>query len=165
LDVCDRLGADIDHSNDFENRGNIVSTVLEDVVSTAKRAVETFHDRSNGGLDFSESSLSIVEEMLAEASDYVSEMPTSQISGLVQLLGCYVLEVARATHGGEYAWIDETRGPVLVVGEPQRHIAIATWDKVRSRLHGDPADNIPFFYQGFADLAKMLPPGRRTLYI
>lgn len=142
-----------------------MSTVLEDVVSTAKRAVDTFHDRSNGGMDFSEDSLSIVEEMLAEASDYVSEMPHSQISGLVRLLGCYVLEVARATYGGEYAWIDDTRGPVLVVGEPETHIAIATWDKVRSRLRGDPADNIPFFYQGFADMAKTRPIGQRTLYI
>jgi hypothetical protein len=142
-----------------------VSTVLEDVVSTAGRAVATFHDRSNGGLDYSENSLSIVEEMLAEASDYVSEMPPSQVSELVRLLGCYVLEVARATHGGEYAWIDDTRGPVLVVGEPQTHIAIATWDKVRSRLRGDPADNIPFFHQGFADMAKTRLPGQRTLYI
>ena len=73
----------------------MLSTVLEDVVSTAKRAVETFHDRSNGGLDFSEDGLSIVEEMLAEASDYVSEMAPSQVSELVRLLGCYVLEVAR----------------------------------------------------------------------
>jgi len=142
-----------------------MSTVLDDVVSAAKRAVTTFHERSNGGMDFSEHSLSIVEEMLAEASDYVGEMPPSQVSGLVQLLGCYVLEVARAAYGGEYAWIDEARGPVLVVGEPDTHIAISTWAKVRGRLSGDPADNIPFFYQGFADIARKRPPGQRTLFV
>lgn len=142
-----------------------MSTVLEDVASTAKRAVDTFHDRSNGGLDFSEDSLSIVEDMLAEASDYTDEMPQSQVSGLVRLFGCYVLEVARATYGGDYAWLDETRGPVLVVGEPETHIAIATWDKVRNRLSGDPADNIPFFYLGFANMARARPRGQRTLFV
>lgn len=142
-----------------------MTTVLQEVVHTAKQAVHTFHDRSGGGLDFSESSLSIVEEMLAEASDYISEMPPSKISTLVQLLGCYVLEVARTAYGGEYAWLDEARGPVLIVGEPSTHIAIATWAKVRGRLSGDHADNIPFFYQGFAEIASVLPAGRRTLFV
>jgi len=142
-----------------------MTTVLQDVVGTAKRAVDTFHDRSGGGLDFSESSLSIVEEMLAEASDYISEMRQSEISSLVQLLGCYILEVARTTYGGEYAWLDEEKGPVLIVGEPATHIAIATWAKVRGRVSGDPADNIPFFYQGFAEMAKAMPTGQRTLFV
>ncbi|ALU89328.1 hypothetical protein Hrubri_2137 [Herbaspirillum rubrisubalbicans M1] len=142
-----------------------MTTVLQDVADTAKRAVDTFHDRSRGGLDFSEGSLSIVEEMLAEASDYISEMPQPEISSLVQLLGCYVLEVARTTYGGEYAWLDEAKGPVLIVGEPTTHIAIATWEKIRGRLNGDPADNIPFFYQGFADMARTLPAGKRKLFV
>lgn len=142
-----------------------MTAVLQDVVDTAKRAVDNFHDRSGGGLNFSESSLSIVEEMLAEASDYISQMSQPEISSLVQLLGCYVLEVARTTYGGEYAWLDEARGPVLIVGEPATHIAIATWAKVRGRLSGDPADNIPFFYQGFADMASTLPAGKRKLFV
>lgn len=142
-----------------------MTIVLLDVVDTAKRAVDTFHDRSNGGLDFSEASLSIVEDMLAEASGYAEEMPQSQISSLVQLLGCYILEAARTQYGGEYAWLDDTRGPVLVVGAPETHIAIATWSKVRGRLSGDPADNIPFFYQGFSDLARTLPTGKHMLFI
>lgn len=141
-----------------------MSTVLEDVVSTANRAVDTFRDRSNDALDFSENSLSIVEEMLAEASGYVEEMPQSDIAGMVRLFGCYILEVARKAHGGAYAWLDEKRGPVLVVGEPETHIAIATWDRVRRRLSGDPADNIPFFYQGFSEMVSVRPPGKRTLF-
>lgn len=142
-----------------------MNTLLDDVVSTANRAVETFRDRSNDGLDFSEDSLSIVGTMLAEASAYVAELPQPQVSGLVRLIGCYILEVARTTYGGKYAWLGDTRGPVLVVGEPETHIAIATWDKVRSRLSGDTADSIPFFYQGFADMARTRPPAARTLYI
>jgi hypothetical protein len=142
-----------------------MTTVLQDVVKTAKRAVDTFHDRSGCALDFSERSLQMVEEMLAEASDYISEMPQSEISSLVQLFGCYVLEVARTTYGGEYTWLDDDRGPVLIVGEPATHIAIATWAKVRGRVSGDPADNIPFFYEGFAEMASALPAGKRTLFV
>jgi hypothetical protein len=140
-------------------------TILQDVVKTAKQAVDTFHDRSGGALDFSARSLQMVEEMLAEASDYVTKMPPSEISSLVQLLGCYVLEVARTTYGGQYAWLDDDRGPVLIVGEPTTHIAIATWAKIRGRVNGDHADNIPFFYQGFAEMASELPAGKRTLFV
>ncbi|MNM00869.1 hypothetical protein D3C81_107880 [compost metagenome] len=145
-----------------------MTTILQDVVDTAKRAIETFHDRSSGRLDFSENSLSIVEEMLAEASGYLDEMSQAESSSLVQLFACYVLEVARTRYGGEYAWLDEERGPVLVVGEPETHIAIATWARIRSRLSGlsgDGADNIPFFYRGFSDMASTLPNGKRTLFV
>ena len=142
-----------------------MTTVLDDVIRTAQRAVDTFHDRADGGLDFSEDSLAIVESMLDEASACVADMAPAEVSGLVRLLGCYVLEVARKAHGGDYAWIDETKGPVLIVGEPATHIALATWDKVRGRLHGDAGDNIPFFYQGFADLARARPAGKRVLFV
>jgi hypothetical protein len=42
----------------------------------------------------------------------------------------------------------------LVVGEPAFRVAIMTWDKVRGQLSGDPADNIPFFYTGFAERVR-----------
>ena len=142
-----------------------MTTILQDVTSTAKRAIDSFSDRANGGLDFSEESLSIVEEMLAEASGYTADMSESEISNLVQLFGCYILEVGRAAYGGDYAWIDEAQGPVLVVGEPETHIAMATWSKVRGRLSGDSADNIPFFYRGFSELAKTRPAGKRVLFL
>lgn len=142
-----------------------MTTVLDDVIRTAQRAVDTFHDRAGGGLDFSEDSLAIVESMLVEASGYVAQMAPAEVSGLVRLIGCYVLEVARKAHGGEYAWIDETKGPVLVVGEPATHIAIATWAKVRGRLHGDADDDIPFFYRGFAGQASARPAGKRVLFV
>lgn len=142
-----------------------MTTVLDDVIRTAQRAVDMFHDRADGGLDFSEDSLAIVESMLDEAAPHVAQMAPAEVAGLVRLLGCYVLEVARKAHGGEYAWIDETKGPVLVVGEPATHIAIATWNKVRGRLHGDPGDNIPFFYRGFSDQARARPAGKRMLFV
>jgi hypothetical protein len=32
-------------------------------------------------------------------------------------------------------------------------------------VSGDPTDNIPFFYQGFAEMAGALPAGKRTLFV
>ncbi|WP_089400920.1 hypothetical protein [Noviherbaspirillum humi] len=142
-----------------------MASILQDVVDTAARAVETFSDRTEGNLDFSESSLSIIEELLEEASAYVTEMPESRVTDLIQLFGCYVLEVARKNYGGDYAWLDDNRGPVLVVGEPATHIAISTWAKVRGRLNGDRADDIPFFYKGFSNMARERPTARRILFI
>ena len=89
-----------------------MTTILQDVVDTAKRAVETFHDRSSGRLNFSENNLSIVEEMLAEASGYIDEMSQSEISCLVKLFGCYVLEVGRTRYGDD-GQVRTGQGPLL----------------------------------------------------
>lgn len=135
------------------------------VADKAERAVDQLRGRSNDGLDYSESSLSIVEEMLAEAADFVVDMPDEQIDALVSMLGAYVLEVGRREFGGKYYWHDDRDQPVLVVGEPQRRVAILTFDKIRGRLSGDEADNIPFFYQGFAERARTGEPGANVLYV
>jgi len=124
------------------------------VADKAQRAVEQFRDRSSDGLDFTDASLSIVEKMLAEASSFINEMPGDQVDALVHLLGSYVLETGRREFGGQYYWHDGRDQPVLVVGEPEFKVAIMAFDKVRGRLSGDEADNIPFFYEGFATRAR-----------
>ena len=136
----------------------------QQVTDKAERAVDQLRGRSNDSLDYSESSLAVVEEMLAEASAFIDDMPDDQIDALVHLLGSYVLEVGRRQFGGKYYWHDGRDQPVLVVGEPECKIAILTFDKVRGRLSGDEADNIPFFYQGFAARARSAEPGTDVLY-
>ena len=91
-------------------------------------------------------------------------MPTKQ-DALVRILGSYVLEVGRREFGGKFYWHDGRDQPVLVVGEPDYRIAILTFDKVRGRLFGDQADNIPLFYQGFAARARTAEPGADVLYV
>lgn len=103
--------------------------------------------------------------MLAEASQFVPDMPSEQVDGLVQMFGCYVLEVARREFGGRYCRHDDRDQPVLVVGEPAYRVAMITFVKVRGRLSGDEGDNIPFFYQGFAGRARSAEPGTDALYI
>ena len=137
----------------------------DQIADNAERAVDQLRDRSSDSLDYSESSLSVVEDILAEASDFVDQMPEDQVEALVQLLGSYIFEVGRREFGGKYYWHDGRDQPVLVVGEPDYKIAILTFDKVRGRLSGDEADNIPFFYQGFATRARNPEPGSDVLYV
>ena len=83
----------------------------------------------------------------------------------MQQFGCYVLEVARREFGGRYLWHNELQQPVLVAGEPQVHVAMVAWSKVQGRLAGDEADNISFFYSGFAERVTNAQAGTHVLYV
>ena len=110
-------------------------------------------------------SLVAVDEMLVEASAYVADLDEAVVTGLVQQLGCYVLEVARRAYGGTYYWHDEGEQPILVVGEPDAHVALMTWSKVVGRLTGDVGDDIVFFFNGFAEKAAAPEPGADVLFV
>src|SRR5262245_6906641 len=121
--------------------------------------------RHGGGLDYSEASLALVEEMLAEAAGFAAEMTADQPDLLAQDFGCYLLEVGRRAFGGRSCWFDRRDQPVLVVGEPTCRVALLAWDKVRGRLSGDEGDNIPFFFAGFAERARRAEPGSDVLFV
>jgi len=139
--------------------------LAQQVVDKAERAVEQLGDRSNGTLDYSETSLAAVEEMLAEATEFVDETPAKQIDALVKMLGSYVLEVGRREFGGKYYWHEGRDQPVLVIGEPEYKIAILVFDKIRGRLTGDKDASISLFYRGFAERVRSAEPGDDVLYI
>jgi hypothetical protein len=141
-----------------------VDELTRDIADAAANAVEICTSR-NGTLDYTEASLSIVENTLAEAADFTDAMSEEQLTTLAQDFGCYILEVGRREFGGRYCWYNHRDQPVLVVGEPTFRVAMITWDKVRSRLSGDKSDNIPFFYAGFADRARRAKPGDDALYV
>lgn len=136
-----------------------------EVARLASLCLDTLQGRANGSLDYSVASLITIEEILAEAADFYADLTETQITGLVEKVGCYILAVGQKQFGGAYFWHDERAQPVLVVGEPDKHIAILTWDRVRGRLSGDEGDNIPFFYQGFAEHAATAPAGTHVLYV
>jgi hypothetical protein len=142
-----------------------MNDVLDEVVSAAERAVTALQARAGGRLDYSIASLAAVDEMLAEATDYVADLDENVVTGLVQQVGCYVLEVARRAYGGTYYWHPEGEQPVLVVGEPEAHVALMTWSKVVGRLTGDVGDDIPFFFDGFAAKAGAPEPGSSVLFV
>ena len=141
------------------------SNLSDQVHENAALAAKQFQDHAEGKLDYSASSLSEIEKMLDEAARHAADLKTGTIETLVELLGCYVLEVGFREHGGKFAWYADRKQPVLIVGEPAFHVAMITFDKVRGRLSGDKADNIPFFYQGFPERVKAALPGMRALYV
>jgi hypothetical protein len=146
-------------------QGVFVDALLQDVQSAAERAVSMSQSRTGGTLDYSISSFPLVEDMLAEAHQYVGELGASEVDGLVSSVGSYLLETVRRATGGTYNWFADKKQPVLIVGEPDFHVALATWDKVRGRLMGDVGDNIPFHMSGFLDRTRQALPGDRALFI
>ena len=142
-----------------------MNAILEEVIAAAERAVVSLQARAGGRLDYSIASLAAVDEMLVEVSGYVADLDEAVVTGLVQQLGCYVLEVGRKAFGGEYFWHDEGEQPILVVGEPAAHVAMMTWSKVVGRLTGDVGDDIPFFFNGFAEKAAQPEPGSNVLFL
>jgi hypothetical protein len=135
------------------------------VQENAALAVKQLQSRAKGKLDYSVSSLTVIEEILDESAGLGAQIEPSKINTLVELVGCYILEVGYREHGGKFAWFEERKQPVLVVGEPSFHVAIITFEKVRGRLFGDRGDNIPFFYEGFSKRVRAATPGTRALYV
>ena len=142
-----------------------MNAIHEEVLATAERAVAALQERAGGRLDWSVASLNVVDEMLTEVSDYVADLDETVVTGLVQQLGCYVLEVGRRVYGGEYFWHEEGEQPILVVGEPAAHVALMTWSKVTGRITGDAGDDIVFFFDGFAAKAAQPEPGSNVLFL
>jgi len=137
----------------------------DEIARAAEKAVAMCAARGSAILDYSESSLSVVEDMLSEAAAFTSEMTPDEINTLVQDFGCYVLAIGRREFAGRYLWHEERDQPILVVGEPKFRVAMMAWDRVRGRLSGDAADNIPFFYDGFAGRARQAVTGTDALYV
>jgi hypothetical protein len=141
-----------------------VDEIANEIARAAASAAEFCRTRT-GELDYSEASLTVVEELLAGAAGFVTDLDPDQAVGLIQDVGCYILEVGRREFGGRYQWHASRDQPVLVVGEPAFRVALLAWDKVRGRLGGDTGDNIPFFYAGFAERARRAEPGTDALYV
>ena len=142
-----------------------MNAIQDQVTTAADHAVTSLQARAGGRLDFSIASLQAVDEMLVEVSAFVADLDEDIVTDLVQQLGCYVLEVGRRAFGGEYFWHEEGEQPILVVGEPDAHVALMAWSKVTGRITGDAGDDIVFFFSGFSDKAAQPEPGSNVLFL
>lgn len=132
---------------------------------TQRMAAEAVEIASSMGksLDYTESSIPVVEEILELVSEHLDALNEAAQRLTAQRFGCYLLAVGHRTYGGRTLWHQQREQPVLVVGEPDCRIAVITWDKVLGRLRGDAADNIPYFWEGFAERARRREPGTDVL--
>jgi hypothetical protein len=142
-----------------------MSDLTETVREKAQLAIEEFADRVPQPMDYSGRSLEAVELFLREISAQSSTMEPETLSVIVELIGCYVLEVGHREFGGNYKWYEPGSQPVLIVGEPDTHVAIISFEKVRGRLSGDEEDNISYFYNGFAIAAASSEPGMEAFFM
>ena len=80
------------------------SQLADSVCSSAARLVELCGHRGTGAaLDYSQASLAVVEEMADEAARCAATLSPDQVTGLVQDMGCYILEVGRREFDGNTA--------------------------------------------------------------
>ncbi|MOA16306.1 hypothetical protein D3C78_1365140 [compost metagenome] len=77
------------------------------------------------------------------------------------MAGCYIFEVARRNYGGKYYWVQESKQPVLVTGEPDFSISILAFDKVKERILNGQEDNIPYYFEGYIHAVQK---GKETGY-
>jgi hypothetical protein len=133
--------------------------------ANAERFVQSAAGRSGNQLDYSEQSLEILDELLGEVAAFRNEMDAALISDLTAQAGSYIFEVARRTYGGTYFWYDALDQPILVTGLPDFEISLVAIDKVRMRIENGDAENIPFFFQGYADRVKQAKPGDKSMVV
>jgi hypothetical protein len=135
------------------------------IAEAAEDAVAVCEYLHGEPLDYSEVSLTVVDETLTEAAEWDDELTPEQLQNFARSFGCYVLEVARRKFGGRYCWFDQRDAPALVVGEPAFRVALLTWDQVQGRLSGDQGCSIQFLYDGFAERVQRAEPGSDALYV
>ena len=122
--------------------------LMHDIIRTADAFASHFQD--HGVFDYSIESLSLVDDLLEEASDYVVD-DDDALYNLASLAGCYVFETARRNYGGTYRWINEEQQPILIAGMPDFFVSIKAWEKVKARIVNGKEDHIPFYIAGYKE--------------
>ena len=137
----------------------------DEVQKCAKRVVKMSRDRGHDVLDYTDASIELVEEMLAEAAAHATRMTEDAVRRLAQDVGCYILEVARRNHGGVFDWAADRNEPSLIITGPQISITLFCWDKVRERLREGGATNVAAFYADYVERLKQAKPGDRIVFL
>lgn len=149
----------------LDSLNTTMSRLEREVLKCAERVVQMSRDRAGQVLDYTDGSIDLVEEMLAEAAAHARRMSEEQLRRLSQDVGCYILEAARRNHGGGYVWSDDRNEPGLLVGEPHFAITLFCWDKAYARLVGGDEHGVPPFYAGFVQRIGQAKPGERAVLL
>jgi len=136
---------------------------IQDSTANAERLIEGFNERLDNELDYSEQSLSTLDALLENLSDFAEQMDDEMKSDLIAQAGSYVFEVARRNYGRKYYWYDEMNQPILVTGQPHFEISLLAFEKVKQRIENGKEDNIAFFFQGYSERVKQAKQGDKAL--
>ena len=137
---------------------------IEKSTNNAERLISSFNERLDNGLDYSESSLKVLDnEILSLFSENKDDMDSGMLEDIVAQAGSYIFEVARRNYGGKYYWYDQLNQPILVTGQPNFEISILAFEKVKQRIENGNEDNIPFFFAGYSERVKKSVKGDNAL--
>ncbi len=129
---------------------------IEKSINTAERLISSFNEQSGYGLDYSESSLAILDkEILSLFAENKDNMSCAMKEDIIAQAGSYIFEVARRNYGGKYYWYDELNQPILVTGQSDNEVTLIAFEKVKQRIeNGNEDDNIPFFFESYSKQVK-----------
>lgn len=137
---------------------------IEKSTNNAERLISSFNKGLDGGLDYSESSLLVLDkDILSLFSENKDDMNTGMMEDIIAQAGSYIFEVARRKYGGKYYWYDHLDQPILVTGQPDFEISILAFEKVKLRIENGFEDNIPFFFAGYSERVKRGKKGDKAM--
>ena len=136
---------------------------IVDMTSNAERISEAYNEMLGGTLDFTVTSLGVLDELLQQFHENKNDIDREMKSDLIAQAGSYIFEVARRNYGGKYFWYDQMNQPILVTGQPDFEISILAFDKVRMRIQNGPEDQIPFYFKGYEERVKQGKKGDKAL--
>ena len=138
---------------------------IKNSTANAERIIEGFGEKYDDAFDYSVKSLESLDELLDNFADFAEQMGDDMKSDLIAQAGSYIFEVARRNFGGKYFWYDQLNQPILVTGLPAFEISLVAFDKVKMRIENGVEDNIPYFFQGYADKVMHAKPGDHVMIV
>ena len=137
---------------------------IEKSTNNAERLISSFNELLDNGLDYSEFSLTVLDdEILNQFSENKDDLDSGMLDDIVAQAGSYIFEVARRNYGGKYYWYEHLNQPILVTGQPNFEISILPFEKVKQRIENGDEDNIPFYFAGYSKRVKKGTIGDKVL--
>ena len=137
---------------------------IEKSTNNAERLISSFNERLDNALDYSESSLEVLDEdILSLFFENKDDIDSGMLEDIIAQAGSYIFEVARRNYGGKYYWYDHLNQPILVTGQPNFEISILAIEKVKFRIENGYEDNIPFFFEGYSERVKKGKKGDKAM--
>ncbi len=129
---------------------SILNERIEEQVQEAVKITDAYFFTD---LDFSPESLEKIEELFEDVNSSwpYGENPES-ISKFSNLWGCYLGEVFRRHHGGEWSIWEDSSGKTLALSSTNTDMTIFPLDKVHKRFVNGPEDSIWAYYRVMKDL-------------
>ncbi len=132
-----------------------------EIYTNAQKYIEDFD--VEGQLNYSENSLLNVDWFVDDQYQFGDPLNAEYNNEIIELVGSYVLEVARKIYGGEYYWNETKTEPILVIGQPEFEISLSIYDKVRTRLETEHSENIIYYFNLFAEKVKAAKAGDKEM--